>query len=467
MAVKTEQDLSPNAKALYVKANNAVQLKNYGYAISLLQTVLKETPGFLDGRKILRRAEVAATKGKKSFFSGLSTAALKGPGLLKKDPLAAIELAEKTLETDPYSAQGNHLLKDAAMAADLPETAAFALETLVDSNPKDMKALHELGEFFSASGHADRAVEIYTRITDINPADLIANKRGKDAAARATMSSGGWEEVAKSGGTKDYRDLMKDKEKAESLEQKSRVVKSDEMIDQQLNELYPQAEAEPNSLDIARRIALLWEQKGELENAIWWFNRSSEITGHTDNSLSRKVTDLQMEVQDGRFNTLQTELASLSEDDATRLGKEEELAGLKMQKAAMLVNDARTRVEKNPTDLQFRYELGEQLVDAGEFTEAIPELQRARNNPNVRIKAMSLLGRCYWGKGMLDFAVRTLGEAVKELPSMDAVKKEMLYNLGLIYEEMENKDKSIECMKQIYEVDYGYRDVAKRVEGSY
>jgi hypothetical protein len=27
--------------------------------------------------------------------------------------------------------------------------------------------------------------------------------------------------------------------------------------------------------------------------------------------------------------------------------------------------------------------------------------------------------------------------------------------------------KSIECMKQIYEVDYGYRDVAPRVEGSY
>jgi len=32
---------------------------------------------------------------------------------------------------------------------------------------------------------------------------------------------------------------------------------------------------------------------------------------------------------------------------------------------------------------------------------------------------------------------------------------------------MGQKEKSIECMKQIYEVDYGYRDVAARVEGSY
>jgi len=32
---------------------------------------------------------------------------------------------------------------------------------------------------------------------------------------------------------------------------------------------------------------------------------------------------------------------------------------------------------------------------------------------------------------------------------------------------MGDKEKSLECMKQIYEVDYGYLDVAERVEASY
>ncbi len=31
---------------------------------------------------------------------------------------------------------------------------------------------------------------------------------------------------------------------------------------------------------------------------------------------------------------------------------------------------------------------------------------------------------------------------------------------------MGQKEKSVECMKQIYEIDDGYRDVAERVEGS-
>jgi hypothetical protein len=47
------------------------------------------------------------------------------------------------------------------------------------------------------------------------------------------------------------------------------------------------------------------------------------------------------------------------------------------------------------------------------------------------------------------------------------MKKEIVYNLGIVYEKMGEREKSLNCMKQIYEADYGYRDVAERVEGSY
>jgi hypothetical protein len=51
--------------------------------------------------------------------------------------------------------------------------------------------------------------------------------------------------------------------------------------------------------------------------------------------------------------------------------------------------------------------------------------------------------------------------------AMDATKKEILYKLGLVFEKMGKKDESLKCMKDIYEVDYGYLDVAQRVEQSY
>src|SRR5437762_12848101 len=116
MPITTEKELSENSRALWLKAIHAVELRNYGYAISLIQNILKESPGFLDARKRLRQVEIIATKGKKSFLSGLSTASLKGAGMVKKDPNAAMELAEKSLEADPTNSQVNHLLKEAAKA---------------------------------------------------------------------------------------------------------------------------------------------------------------------------------------------------------------------------------------------------------------------------------------------------------------------------------------------------------------
>jgi len=47
------------------------------------------------------------------------------------------------------------------------------------------------------------------------------------------------------------------------------------------------------------------------------------------------------------------------------------------------------------------------------------------------------------------------------------MKKEIVYNLGIVYEKMGEREKSLNCMKQIYEADYGYKDVAERVESSY
>lgn len=480
MAVKSDKELPDEARGHWLKALSAMELRNYGYAVSLLQTVLKGTPEFLEGRKALRKAEIASTKGKKSFLSGLSTASLKGSGMVKKDPKAALELAEKTLETDPLNQQANLLLRDAAMALGMQETAAFALETLAEANPKDTKILHELGGFYYENGESERAVDIYSRIVELNPADLIAIKRGKDAAARASMISGGWEEVTSSGGAKDYRDLIKNKEEAISLEQKGRVVKSEEMIDTQLAELWTQHQQDPQSVDVARRTASLYEQKGDLENAVTWYQYTSGLTNHSDPAITRKAADLGRKMLENRIADLQAKqpefeqwLAQYGEaENAPEVRQQLEdlktqIEELTRQRAELLLGDARKRVERNPTDLVLRYELGQQLLTAGQPNEAIPELQKARQNPAVRLKAMSLLGECYIGKGMLDFAKKTFSDAASEMVVMDEVKKATVYKLGLVHEKLGDRKGSVECMKQIYEIDYNYRDVAKRVEESY
>ncbi len=181
----------------------------------------------------------------------------------------------------------------------------------------------------------------------------------------------------------------------------------------------------------------------------------------------RKVTDLKMRQLDRQIRIDEQYLAEHGAGDEQFAEKTAELEAAKKQRATILIDDARKRIDRNPTDLQLRYDLGEHLTNAGEYRDALPELQRARQNPNARLKAMNLLGRCYRELGMLDLAAKQLDDAAREMVVMDAVKKEIVYNLGLVYEQMGDVGKYIDQMKKIYEADYGYRDVAQRVESSY
>ena len=464
MAVKTEKELSETQRNLWLKAVAAVELRNLGYAISLLQEILKQEPQFLVGRQLLRRAEVTKNKSTKRSFFNISTAPIaimKAQREIKKDPKRAIEMLEKVLEDEPYNRHANLALKEAAAAAVWPEIGVFALRTLLDENPRDVKVLHELGRLYHELGENDQEVEVYNQIIDINPLDAEALRLGKDAAARASMQSGGWTQA------ESYRDLIKDKEMAISLEQQNRMRLTGESLEQQIAETYARHKAEPANVDLARRLGALNEQKEDLEAAIGWYQYAADLTKGADTGLVRKASDLKVKRLEREIASHQEFLSTHEAADELHAKRSEELKAAKAKRAEILVADARDRVARNPTDLQLRFELGEHLVSAGCYREAVPELQRARQNPHARLKALNLLGCCYGELGMLDLAAKQLEEASKEIVPMDTMKKEIVYNLGLVYDRMGERGKSIACMKQIYEVDYGYKDVATRVERSY
>jgi tetratricopeptide (TPR) repeat protein len=464
MAVKTEKDLSERQRSHWLKAVAAIELRNFSYAISLLQGILKEEPQFLTGRQLLRRTETTKQKAAKKRFFNISTApiaVMKAQREMKKDPKRAVEMIEKVLEEEPYNRQANLILKEAAVAAGWPEIGIFALRTLLEENPRDVKVLHALGRLYHQMGENDQEVEVYNRISEIDPLNAEAVRLGKDASARASMTTGGWTQA------ESYRDLIKDKEAAVSLEQQSRMHLSGESLDRQIAETYARHQAEPQNVDLARRLATLHEQNDDIESAIAWHQYAADLTSGSDAGLVRKVSDLKIKRAEREIAKHEEFLATHGVHDEVYREKAEELAAARKKRAEMLIGEARKRLERNPTDLQLRFELGEQLMNAGQYREALPELQRARQNPNARLKAMNLLGLCYRELAMLDLAMKQLEDAAKEILSMDAMKKEIVYNLGLVYEQMGERENSLNCMKKIYEADYGYKDVAERVEGSY
>src|SRR5215470_4238328 len=248
---------------------------------------------------------------KKSFFN-LSTApigVMKAQREMKTDPKRAVEMLEDVLEMQPYNRQANLLLKEAALAAGWPEIGVFALRSLLEEDARDVKVLRELGRLYRQLGDHENEVEVYNQITAIDPLDAQALRLGQDALARASMKRGGWTEA------ESYRDLIKDKEEAISLEQQSRIRLTGEALDQQIAGIYARHQTEPENLDLARRLGALNEQKDDFEAALRWYQYAADLTKGADTGLLRKISDLKIKCLEREIATHEEFLSTYSARD--------------------------------------------------------------------------------------------------------------------------------------------------------
>ncbi len=454
ITIITDRQLAPDQLGLWMKAQQAVEARNYKYAVTILKTLIKRAPGFLEGRKVLRACEVKSTPDagrRSSLFGGVRLTTTR------KDPEAVIVSIEDDLERDPYSVSSNEALYHAATSLNLPELAAFALETICQGQPNAKKHLHMLADHYIRNEQFAEAAEAYRRILQIDRTDAVAMRGEKDCAARASMKQGNWE------GKGDFRTKMKNQGATTELESMDKVGLTRAEMEARLGQLSQQYAADNTNLAVVKDIASVYEQMEDYANAYSFYYYAFELGGSTDLTINDKAMEM-------NEKAMQAEVAYYEQMVAADPNNEEAKAALaesRQRVAAALVEDARRRVEANPTDAQLQFRYGQALFDAGQQTEAIPALQRARNNPNLRIKAMLMLGKCYAAKKMTDMAIRQLEDANGELIAMDDTKKEILYMIGTLYEAAGNKEKALESYKAIYEVDYGYRDVAQKVESAY
>jgi tetratricopeptide (TPR) repeat protein len=429
--------------------------------VELLLSVIKDNPGFLDGRKLLRRSEVQLHTGKKKFLDTTVVKLRKPQATLKKDPEAAMFEVEEILKEDPLNVSANVVLFEAANAASRPETAVYALETALQAKPDDTKLAHKLAKYTLAHDDPERAIKYYEHIIKHDNTDGEARSGLTNANARLSMKRQKWE----GGEGGDFQKLLKDKGKAKQMEDMARLGATREQLQEQIAHLAAEYDANPNDLNVVRRMADLFERLEDWDNALAYYSWANQLSGG-DPALEAKVHRIQDRIEEMGIKRLQEELTA-NPNDPDADAKRAQIAELERARAEKLVTVARERVERNPTDPQLRFELGTHLFHAGHSREAIPELQRAKANPHIRHKAMLMLARCYSGSKMHDLALTQLKEASAEMMAMDATKKEIVYEMGLVFEAVGKKAEALECFKQIYQVDYGYRDVAARVEGAY
>ena len=462
MAEKNLNEISRDARVLFTRGTEALSRDNFDYALALLNQALEAEPGFYDCRKALRDAQFRkAGEGGKGFFkkmmsrAGSSPQEAKAKMALGKNPAEAMAIAETILNGDPNSSAAHRIVVDAANALEMPRTAVMSLETLVKNSPKDKELVVEFAHAASAIGESARAERILTDLLREMPNDGDLRNALKDLSARKTMSEGGYGALEGGGGS--YRDILKDKKEAVSLEQEKRVQKSEDVTERLIGEYEERLPNEPTNFKLIRSLAELYTQKKQLDRALELYEQVKKSDMGNDPSLDQSIAGTVVK----KFDFQLEQLNPFDPEHAAQVEK------IKAEKLAFQVAECQKRVEKYPTDLAIRYEMGVLYFQTGKIGEAIQEFQKSQGNPYKRLVSMSYLAQCFAKRKMFDLAARTLQNAIKEKPAFDDEKKDLIYNLGVVLESMGKKEDAIEQFKQIYEMDAGYKDVSAKVEAFY
>ncbi|NBR84598.1 MAG: hypothetical protein EB141_09995 [Verrucomicrobia bacterium] len=461
MAEKSLNDIPRALREQYDKGVFAMERNNVDYGIELLLAVVKAEPAFLAGRDALRKAALKKAGASTGLFKKLVSSAGSGPALARakmlaeSKPLEAIFLIEQALVSDPRNSLAHGIFAQAALAANMPRSAILSLEALRQDSPADREVSIKLAEAYASIGQNEKAEAVYTALLRQYPNDPELSMMAKNISAKRTLNEGGYESFADGKGS--FRTALKDKEEANRLEQETRIHKDAAQSESLIQQYEARLANEPTNVKLLKNIAELYTQQKDYYQAIHYYNLIEALPGAMDSTLEQARNEVTVR----RFNQVIEQLDPAAEN------YDQQKVELTAQRDAFVLDDCRKRVERYPTDLAIRYELGVLYFNMGRISEAIPELQKAENHPSKRLSAMLYSARCFATRNMNDMAARKLQAALKEKANFDEERKELLYTLGCVLEKMGNREESIKQFLDIYEVDVSYRDVGARVDAYY
>jgi tetratricopeptide (TPR) repeat protein len=465
MPEKDTHGVSRQASEYYEKALAAVQRNKLDPAIDFLQSALRNDPSFLKARQLLRATQIKKFKtgGGGGMFGKLMGSVAGAPALasamanVKKDPTKAMDAAEQALSSNPFNVQALSLLAEAALAMNDTATAVFAYETARDGSPDNTDVLMKLGAAYLASNQHEKARDCFDRVCKLDPNNSEAYQAAKDATTQAAMKKGNWETATS------YKDLIKDKDEAHSLERAAKIFKDEDVLRSQMEDVYKQAQAQPDNISLWRKLGDLAVQANEFDYAIQNYLHAYELTNRSDMALKQLAAG----AENKKTNFLIQQKEEQLKADPNNQDLQQEVAALRQVREKMLLEECEARSQRYPNDLDIRYELGTLYYRNGMVDKAIGEFQLAVNNPRTKIQCVNWLGKCFRDKGLLDMAAQRFKSAADECIMMDGLKKEILYNLGSTFEQMGKEEEAIEQYKQLYDVDVNFRDVGQKIETYY
>lgn len=447
------KSLSEQNKQLYDRGMQAFSSQNWDYAIALFTEVLDTSPDYAPARSQLRMAETHKFDSRKFpkvfvLFSNIVKLYNFVKILFfryKKNWPSIMKLIEKSLRYWPKDYKALLSLGKIAEKSDFPEAVCSIYETMYVLKPSDIYVLKKLGQYYHKLEQAEKARTFYKKALSIAPMDYEARKGVQNLAALGTIDKG-WKDEGS------YREKIKDKDQSGLFEKETRLARSEEDKRDLIKDVLKQLSEKPKSIPLIIRLAKLYMSVSEYDKVIKLYNDAIELDP-ADSTLKKDLSDAKISQIDSQIKEIDNDSIKAKE--------------LTEKKQKFILEDTQNRVEEYPTHLPLRYEMGTVYMSRQLWDQAIGEFQISLKDPKYKILSLNNLGLCFYNKKMYDLSENQFKKAGEELYEWDDLKKEILYNLGLVYEAMGKTPQALDIYKKIYEQDITYRDIAQKISKAY
>ncbi len=357
-----------------------------------------------------------------------------------------LSLAIKTLES--------------AVQAGQREYGKWVAPNVMKLVPKQKKVskgqMVQLKDLFKQVEAWTEAIAALAKAKELDPRDGALDHEYKDLSAQRAMDQGGYDRAAgKEGG---FRNFVKDSEKQRQLIEQESIVTSQSTDERNLARAKDAYEKTPSIPDVINQYAQLVKKQATPQAeqlAYEIYMKGYQDTG--EYRFRMAAGDIRLEQARRIFEALE------AKGDAGAAEARKNYLDLEAQ-------EFEERVAKYPTNRDMKIRLGEIELGRGNLDNAMAQLQAAKDEPKLRVRAGHLLARCFAAEGWHREAIDEFRDALQHLDGADKDRElSIRYDLMLSLIAEARKSRGVDLAREALDIcsgiarkDITYRDIRTR-----
>jgi tetratricopeptide (TPR) repeat protein len=447
-------DKNKMAADCFRKATEAMNKQNWGLAVEMFAVCVKLIPDNLGYRQNLRGNTQKKYNDNGSGAGALAKAKLMGIRSRAKKAKAGKawdevdKAAEEGLLLNPWDVNLSVDLAEACHERGWTDIAAWSLAIARKGDPNNAEINEKLADVLEERGQYKEARAVWSHLYQLDPKNGKARQKMSSLDTKETTERGGYDDATS---TRDVR-----------LGKGAPVAKGESVAPGQNAEadLKHAIRKEPEKKEHYLKLADHYRRNHKLEAARETLTNALDISGN-DPGVREILEDVELEEA---YSNLE-----LAKQNASQTGKDtdrQNAAALAQELLSREIEVLSSRVERYPADLARKYELATRFMRVQKWSQAIPLLQKASQDPRAKGKALVSLGKCFLYDKKASLARGQFERALPELNSDQDpdLYKEAYYLLARVCEEIGDKPAAEKYYGEVLVIDYEYKDARVRLE---